>query len=61
MSSDQTKTTKTSLWHRLPIWIMDVNERRIYAVGRRPSLLHFRFPWSHLMSVRMANEIGWLP
>lgn len=50
-----------SRWRRLPSWVMDVNERRVYAVGRQPSLLNFRFPWSHLMSVRMANEIGLLP
>lgn len=56
--TDSTKTA--SLWKRLPIWVMDVNERRVYGIGREPSMLRFRLPWSHLMSVRMANETGLL-
>ena len=49
--------TAESLWRRLPIWLTDVRERRIYSIHRVSRFWHFRLPWSHLMSVRMAAEI----
>lgn len=49
-------TTADSLWRRLPLWLSDRDERRVYGSSSHPWDLAFRAPWSDLMSVRMAKE-----
>jgi hypothetical protein len=55
---DNPTTERKPWWRTLRIYFSDPEERQIYNAGPK-SRYRFRFPWSHLASVRMMREIGW--